>query len=246
MKLFNFRGQEVNIYHLQGSKLEYYYNQLLDTHMNSQGNLVGDPNLTIITTYNQEWHPGVHMQLIKWGIPFINAWYDNGNPWYMPDKVYFIREALEKVKTEYVLILDDYDVVINDLVDIIPRFKSYGESTRILYNASKNNYPTVNIDKIPERDYLGEFNHFNAGCGIGYTEDMKHFYSDCIYIHEHPDQFINVYESEQFLLRVVFSNYSERLCTDSPIKFDYDCRVFLCMGNATIRILEGTDDLIVQ
>ena len=132
------------------------------------------------------------------------------------------------------MIVDGYDVVFNKLDDIVEKFKKY--DTRILYNASKNNYPNVYIDKIPERDYLGSFRFFNAGCCIGYTQDLIKFYEECLEMQQSREiMSANLEMSEQFILRHVFKKYSETAFKDDNkekyVKFDNECSIFICMGN---------------
>lgn len=240
MKLLNFRECEVNVYHLQGSNLSEYYARLYDSNIS---NTFHADNLTIITTFTDMGVKGVHWQLLNNSIPWINSYKMEYGLWSMPNKVDYIRKALDEVNTDYVMILDDYDVLINDLVDIVNRYKSYGPQTKVLFNASKNNYPTQNIDKIPYRDYLGEFKFFNAGNCIGEVQFLKWFYDQCIEVKNNPEQYPNVFNSEQFLLRHVFSRFSENLA-NSPIQIDYDCRVFICMGNSIIY--PSGDNIIVK
>jgi len=46
---------------------------------------------------------------------------------------------LKEIETKYILILDGYDVVIDNWDSLIEKFKSFNAG--IVFNASKNNYP---------------------------------------------------------------------------------------------------------
>lgn len=238
MKIYNFHGKKPCIYHFQGheEKLqkirreydEYKANELLEC----------PDNLTIITTYTDENAAEVCIRLRAAGIPWINAIPDNVTTenFCLPDKIKYIASALEKVTTKYVLIVDAYDVVIRELSTIIPKF--HNESCRVLFNATINKYPLVNVDALPFRDYLGNFRYFNAGCCIGYTEDVISIYKKA---ETYLSTISNNYGSEQYILRHVFRELGpQMLMPNAPLKIDYQCNVFCCLGNALIYM--STDE----
>lgn len=231
MELKNFNGEEVNILHFQGALGDLYDSNYRERLNNK---LILPNNLSIITTFTDWTHQGVHHQLEYNNIPYINAYKLEYGDWYMPNKVEYIRKALDEVNTEFVLILDCYDVTINSFNNIFDKFFEY--NTDILWNATANNYPVMLIDRIPERDYLGHFNNLNAGCVMGYTESLKDYYDWAIKIHKNPDEYPNIYESEQYLIRVVFSHFSEFMISDHkcPVKFDYNCKIFACVGRSIL------------
>lgn len=244
MNIKNFNEELTNILHFQGKSdimTKMFTRQVEDT-MGKK--IEGFPdNLTVITTFtNKDASPLVY-QLENNKIPYINSYKNEYGEFIMTDKVKYILNALKEVKTEMVLILDGYDVLIQNFDKLIENFKLY--NTRMLYNASKNNYPVVVLDKMPFRDYIGQFNCFNAGCAIGYTKDFIDFYSDAYETMNKPG-FFNPYGSEQFILRTVFAKYSENMLKENPyICIDYGCKVFLALSQACI-IPRDKDQKIVN
>lgn len=233
--IVNSKNTPINISHFQGTsqdRLDTLISKINDTSVldNFPSN-----ELSIITVYTDEDKCILSKQLKKFGIPFINGITGKedrvaNKPWEMPDKIYYILNALSMVKTEYVLILDGYDVLINSFDNILYKFKNL-YSVRMLFNATKNNYPNVLVDRIHDRDWRGDFRYFNAGCAIGYTSDFLAFYQECYKIRS---QIPNIWDSEQYILRNIFAKYSEDL-TNSPIDFDWKCDIFQTYMN-TVQI----------
>ena len=229
----NFNNELPNILHFQGRSIimNQTFNKQVDDTLQSKFEGFPD-NLTVITTFtNKDQSPLVY-QLENNNVPYINSYKEEYGPFIMTDKIKYIVNALKEVKTEYVLILDGYDVLIQSFENILERFKEY--NTKMLFNASKNNYPVVVLDRMPFRDYIGQFNCFNAGCAIGYTKDFLDFYSDAEEL-MNMEGFFNPYNSEQFILRHIFGKYSEKMLEENPyISIDYSCKVFLALSQACV------------
>ena len=232
----NYTGQEACIYHFQGKSSEDLLNEV--SYALSKKVLKGFPeDLSIITTYTDPQKSPLIRQLRISQIPYINSAEElmvKGLPFSRPGKIYLLKDALQEIKTKYCLILDGYDVVINNFDDIIKKFQSY--HTQILFNASKNNYPPVHIDRIPERDYIGAFRFFNAGCCIGETEALEKFYTQAALLEPALKEF-NTKDSEQYVLRHVFAENSETSISGAwkYVTIDYKCIVFQTTGNAEIK-----------
>ena len=102
----------------------------------------------------------------------------------------------------------------------------------MFFNGTKNNFPWTHIDRVPYRDWRGEYRYFNAGCAIGYTEDFKKFYDDCAELIPKID---NPWGSEQYILRAVFSKYSEQVDSDRAyMDFDWECNIFQTYVNSIV------------
>lgn len=243
-RILNFKGQEVNIVHFPGRSSREYY--LWTIAAINQCKFDCPENLTIILTSTDYSKSVISQQLNLNSVPFINSFdyrNDLSEGFIMEKKVEYIYNALLNIKTEFCLIVDAYDSFIYDLSTIIDKFKK--RETRILFNPTKNNYPSLNIDKIPQRDYLGEFNHLNAGNVIGYTKDLTDFYKECVDFRNSPDYF-NFYRSEQFIIRSIFAKHSEH-CTEKPcyMTFDYDCNIFATGVSALFKIIDEETRWIV-
>jgi len=115
-------------------------------------------------------------------------------------KIEAIIELLEKVNTEYVLILDGKDTcVMNDLdADFINKFKQYNAD--IVYNASKERYPWVSLESY-EFIKINHSKFINAGICIGYRDKLLDFYKECL---NNINDIVLGYDkkpSEQYIIR---------------------------------------------
>jgi hypothetical protein len=238
-KLLNYHGGEINVCHLQGRSMAEYplviqflYNKKIG------GNK--PENLTIITTETDPENAILTQQLYLNDIPYINSVNDDLLEWSNINKIDFIIDALEKTETEYTLILDGRDVIINTFEGIIEKYKSTG--LNILFNSTKNNFPRVEIDKLHDRDWRGNFKYFNAGCCIGETKELLKFYNECKeLIPTLPD--LEIFNSEQYIIRHGFAKYSEDV-NQRFIDFDWECNIFQTF--AQTRLLKEENNYIVS
>ena len=85
------------------------------------------------------------------------------------------------------------------------------------------------------RNTLGDYCYFNAGCCIGYTDYAKEFYQDCMkYIDiENPRQ------SEQFIIRHSFANNKDK------VFFDYKNEIFQTLGSSVIQYI-GENKCVIK
>ena len=206
-----------NILHFPGEAS--YLKEYWVTLMEEKSAFSSVDNLTIITFATDENNSPLINQLKRNDIDYINA-ADTDSDWVNTKKIGYLLNALDKVKTEYVLILDGYDVVIQSLDGILEKFKSL--NYRIIFNATHNNYPDIEVDKIVNREKLGDFCYLNAGGCIGYKDDIRNFYEEVKEIQSKVD---NPNNSEQLLVRTVFAKYSGK--QDNNFVFiDYNCMIF--------------------
>lgn len=232
----NSKNVPINISHFQGTSRERVAEFMDIVKLNSALTLPKD--LTIVTTFTDPNRSILYQQLQSNGIDCINTcdYMPDDGEWSMVKKINLIREGLKHVDTELALICDGYDVYINTFDNLVPRFKKTG--LRMLYNSTKNNFPWTHVDKVPYRDWRGDYRYFNAGCAIGYVEDFKKFYDDCANI---ISEVSNPWESEQFILRCVFAKYSEKVDTpEAYMDFDWKCELFQTYVNAVVlRLYEN-------
>lgn len=221
----------VNVSHFQGTSRDRL-GEFMDM-VRDKSVLKLPKELTVLTTYTDPDMCILYQQLKSHGIECVNT-YDHvdksklSEQWNMVDKIGMILAGLEHVDTELVLICDGYDVYINSFENIIPKFKK--TNLRMLFNGTKNNFPLTHVDKIHDRDWRGDFRYFNAGCAIGYVEDFKQFYEICKNLATTVN---NPWESEQYVLRVAFSGYSENVNTPlAYMDFDWECNLFQTYVNS--------------
>ena len=70
---------------------------------------------------------------------------------------------------------------------------------------------------------------------------MVCFYNECIEFMQLPN-YNNIYNSEQYVLRNVFSKYCEyMLLNNVPMKIDYNCDIFVCVGNSILSKIKDDD-----
>lgn len=237
----NYHSTPVNVSHFQGTSRERLP-EFMDLVL-SKSVLELPDDLTILTTYTDPDKCILYQQLKKHGIACLNT-YDYLNNlddgvWDMTKKVDMIREGLKHVTTKYVLISDGYDVYINTFENILQKFEKTG--LRMLFNGTKNNFPWTHIDRVPYRDWRGEYRYFNAGCAIGYTEDFKKFYDDCALM---IPELNNPWGSEQYILRAVFAKYSENVDTpEAYMDFDWECNIFQTYVNSIVLKLYNNQEI---
>ena len=206
LKVLNNRDIQVNILHFQGRNLQILKKTANLVYHYANLNPINDKELSIVSCWTDNFRCILYNQLIKFNIHVINALpkdynYDMG--WDMRNKIKYYIECLEnQVNTKYVLLLDGYDVLFASTNDIIKKFEKSGY--RIIFNTSYNNYPDEFIDIVPNRETLGFFKYFNAGCCIGYREDLIKFYKECLEYIDVP----NPLNSEQKIIRMGFAKYS--------------------------------------
>ena len=246
LRVLNNRDVEVNVLHFQGKNVEV---------LNKTFNLVKqyaklDPiekDLTLVSCWTDNRKCHLYQQLLRQDIELINALpsnYDYSQQWDMRNKIRYYIDCLNtKVNTRYVMLLDGYDVVFASTKNILSKFKNLGY--KIIFNTSFNNFPEEDIDYIENRDDLGFFKYFNAGCCIGYTKDVIKFYEECL-------NYINVYNpinSEQKILRYAFAKYSNDknqrfIWVDKYRDIFHTMALTTCDYNAPTRTLRIDNNII--
>ena len=199
-------------------------------------------NLAILSCWTDDNECILLEQCQQNNIPLINIVpedYDRSQSWYMPNKINFVLDKLQSIDNDIVLFVDGYDVLFTNLSDIVSRFKN--QKYRILYNASCNNYPDVIIDRIYDQTHMGTYRYFNAGCCIGYREDLIKFYNEALHYIDLP----NSIGSEQFVMRFAYSKYSSDPYQNF-IGIDYQGNIFQSMGYKNISYNQELDTLFIS
>ena len=227
MKITNFNNFYPNVLHFHGqnkTQLPQTFSMVCNEH---EVNANYDKSkLAIISTWTDDGQCCLLQQCKKYNIPLINCVpdnYDRTQQWYMPNKIKFFLNTLEKIDQEYVMFLDGYDVLLTHLDDILDKYLRIGYD--IIYGPSCNNYPDIFIDCVPNRINKGIYRFFNAGCCIGKKEALKKFYQESL-------EYINIenpMNSEQFIMRHAFKKYSNDM-SQRFITVDWQCEIFQSMG----------------
>lgn len=230
MELANFNGKEFNICHFQGRSL-FAYSAIRMELLNKD---ISKPQgIGLITFFNNKNMAILAQQLDKNRISYINGFDSHDGKWDNRDKVGYAIRALSKCDDEIVILCDANDVLIYSFDNIIEKFLKSGKN--ILFNATTNNYPNILIDKVTNRDFLGRFRFFNAGCCIGFKKDLTKFYTECQdFLNTKP---YNPWKSEQLILRKIFAEYLDN--NNFTIGYDYNCDIFQTFANTQLRA-DGT------
>lgn len=231
IKVLNRNNITPNILHFHGKNKEQLSKTFNLIYENADFNNQNIDNLTIYSTWTDEEKCCLLQECNRNNVIIHNIVpndYDNTQKWYMPNKIKFFIEQLEKCTTDYVLFLDGYDVLITHLDDIIEKFKSF--NSKIVFNTSCNNYPNIHIDTVYNRKNMGTYRYFNAGCCIGYKDDLLKFYKETLnYI-----TVDNPLNSEQLIMRYAYKKYSNDK-NQNFIKLDYNSIIFQSMGKCLIN-----------
>lgn len=175
----NDKNNKIYVAHFPGSGIKLGQS-IIDENINRSISI--DSRISIITPTTREC--GLTSGLIKEleynSINYINT-AENETVWLNTKKIKYILESLEKVRTEYALILDGRDtIILNDLdEEFIEKFKSL--KFDIIYNATTVQFPRnlvieplKQLMKIPyPRKYL------NAGVCFGKVDSLKKMYNTC-------------------------------------------------------------------
>ena len=227
MQILNHNKSEFCVAHFQGRSRTLY--PQITEEIDKQAIRLPD-NVEIVTATNQ---PQVEMlveQLNKHNIDFINKVPLNCY-WTNLKKLGYIIEGLQAVKSKYVLIVDASDVLLTkDVINIVDKFSSFQK--KVMFGATKNNYPDLIIDKISDRDFRGTFRYLNAGTCFGTTEDCLNFYMRADEILKN-NYIYNPSKSEQLIIRETFKDATDY------VDFDYQCILFQTFGYTDIREING-------
>lgn len=225
MKIVNHNGNPFYVAHMQGDSIHGYYS-FVKEFMDLKISL--PLGLEIITSFNLRERAILANQLEKNGVPYINK-VKPGCQWNNTMKIKAILEALDEVKSDYVLIMDANDVLISgSLKSLLTKFKTYNR--KMIFNATKNNYPNTIVDIVPDRDSRKEFKYLNAGVCISETKFARTFYKEAYDLHR-SGEIYNPVDSEQLIIRNVFKND----LTD--VDFDFECNLFQTFGNTRTKKL---------
>lgn len=223
----------INVLHFPGTTRKVYH-QVFKSELDKVI-LEEVPELDIISCWTDDNDCILYQQLKKQNINLINAYPGvKVKSWDMRNKIKWYIDTLERSDKDICLLLDGYDVLLVSLDNIIEKFKSSG--TRILFNSTKANYPRLDIEYIENREQYGYDHWLNAGCCIGYRQDLINFYKEALsYFKEARET-----RSEQHLIRLAFKNH-----TKEEVWVDFDRLIFSTLGTKDIIIVNDYQYLLV-
>lgn len=240
-KTLNKFNKEVNILHFQGKNISLMPKTVNAVYKKAKLYNLNN-NIAIVTIFTNKKKAILAHQLEKNHIQYFNALpndYDYSQEWYMPNKIKYFINILEKIDSKVILILDAYDVLISSFDNIYEKF--INQKYRILFNATYNNFPDEEIDYIENREQYDDWHkYFNAGCCIGYKEDLIRFYSECL-------EFINIenkLNSEQKIVRTCFAKYSNNK-NQNFVWIDFKRNIFNTIGMEAINYNAYNNILII-
>jgi hypothetical protein len=137
--------------------------------------------------------------------------------WTNRQKIRLLRENLDQVSEEFILVLDADDVaIISSLEDIVEKFLSF--ECEVLFNADAFPWPTEPAYMmLEEAIHDGPFRYLNSGCFFGKTKFCKNLFFDCMYYKDKITE-SNKY-SDQVKLKLFYIK-------NPKIKIDHKCQIF--------------------
>ncbi|MCI9183207.1 MAG: hypothetical protein HFG90_08205 [Acholeplasmatales bacterium] len=232
-KILSHTGNEVYVGHFQGNAMKKSMDIIEEY---SANRIEISPRISVITTFTNKNKAITALQLELSNMPYINACPEGVEEWTNIDKIKYYVGALEQTTSEYCLLVDGYDVLFFKNLDetFIQKFEHL--NTKILFNATKNNHPNMEIDIIENRDSLGEFKYLNAGVVFGKTQDLLKFYKEVLITTQRKD-IMNPWNSEQLFVRIVANG-------NPDVSFDHQCALFQTFSKTEKTVCGNTAIII--
>lgn len=226
-------GNAFHLGHFQGDVMKKHMDLVAEY---SSKKVTISPRISVITAFTDKTQAITALQLELSGMPYVNSCPEGTTSWSNVDKIKYFVSALERTTTEYSLLVDAYDVLFfNDVDDVfIQKFNNMG--TKILFNATKNNHPKLEVDYVENRDALGEFKYLNAGVVFGKTADLLAFYKEALAL-TNDKTIRNPWNSEQLYVRIAADG-------KSYVSFDHQCILFQTFSK-TVKTVCGNTAIII-
>jgi hypothetical protein len=205
--------------------------------------------VTFVTFIQGEIDFCLPIQLQRSNIKYKNAVPKNVNSeWINKNKIFYLSNAIDSIKTEYVVCLDALDILCaDDLSGMVDKFKEFDSD--IVYNASRINYPPfstfvnktwVSIEKEYDiEDTESPYRYLNAGAFMGKTDSVSRFYKYLVE-NEMNKNYSHNDKSEQVRVRYGRKNYYEK----NKIKIDTECKMFQTLNMSEFYFKD--DSLIIK
>jgi hypothetical protein len=174
-------------------------------------------DLTIVTWNNQETKGMLQIQLESLNIDYICLgkgikWETNRN------KPKLLLEYIKNIKTNYILGLDCYDVmIIGNIFNIIEKFKKF--KCNLLFNSTGTVFPPDEGCEFIEKSRCeGPFCFFNTGAFLGETNFIESTFSKLDFSNK------DWIHSDQFIIRKLYHSLYPQIQIDSM------CEIFQIMN----------------
>lgn len=228
-KILSHTGNEVYIGHFQGNAMKKSMD-IVEAYSAKKVEI--SPRISVITAFTNKDKAITALQLELSSMPYVNACPADVKVWTNILKIKFYVEALEQTTSEYSLLVDGYDVLFFRNLDesFIQKFEEL--KTKVLFNATKNNHPNMEIDFVENRAALGAFKYLNAGVVFGKTSDLLKCYKKVLELTERKD-IMNPWNSEQLLIRIAANG-------NSDVSFDHQCILFQTFSKTEKTICGNT------
>jgi hypothetical protein len=213
MAYISFTNNEIFVLHFAGKSKKIFKRDLFllrDTIIQKPNNI----DIVSPLTDDQIKDSVLIYQLDKNNIPYINPLKNRNIVWKQPEKIKYVLEGLKQSNNEYCLILDGNDtVIVKDLANLIEIFNTYNK--KIVFNASIETYPAMQIEKVTPKSKIGPFNNLNSGIVFGKTNDLIDFYEK---VSDFYDSSNKDNPTEQYYIRNVYKDYTDEITIDNECK----------------------------
>jgi hypothetical protein len=180
-------------------------------------NIGAIPDLTIVTWSNKSELTPLEENLKHYGLPHLVMGKEYaGVKWHQKLKLEILKSALAGIKTELIMGLDSFDVLLlDDPKKALESFRKSG--CEMLFNASCYNWPRdFETSAFEESVVKVRFRYLNGGCFIAKAEFLKTVLED---------DFCRVSKSygdftEQMFYKLMYQKYYPK------IKIDSRCEIF--------------------
>lgn len=229
MNIINKNNLQPCIFHFCGNSIFNCEQILRDVQFKD---FVKPDNITILTIFTNRAKSVLINQLDHNNTGYVNAFTDEHCGVFLHNtKMQYYKNALSNINTEYVLIVDAYDTLINSLDDLVDRFKTL--NCDIVFNSCAVRFPNVDI----EQEGTGLYKYINSGICFGKTNKVLEFYSECCNKCDSLSQ-NDSYKSEQYVFRNVINEGKFN------VSVDYDCYMFACLAGMLFK-QSGKNTLIL-
>jgi hypothetical protein len=205
------------VHHCPEDHPEKIWNTLVKLKGDCSDDIQKPKNLTVVTFNNQNEEMLLERRLNASKTEFLVL--GKGlKYWNNPMKIGLLKEGLQRVQTEYVLVMDASDVVISgNLSQIVVGFEKF--KCEVLYNASSCVYPAeCHYSSIEDTIHQGLFSHLNSGCFIGKTDYCLSLYQE---VSEYKDEITELHHySDQIKIKPFYVKNHPK------IKIDTMCEIF--------------------
>lgn len=188
-----------------------------------------EENLTVFTFNNTKNKGLLQSNLDNFNLPY-NTLGENIQDWSNRLKISLINNYLSTVKTDYVIGLDCFDILlISNPKNIIELFKK--NKCNLLFNATTVNYPDIKEYEFIESNICknAPFKYLNAGAFIGETKFCQHFYSQVL---NYKNNFTEKFSfSEQVIVKPIYHKLHPQ------VKIDSNCELFQVFKPEILDIL---------